>query len=511
MFTIKTALPEEKGIPSGAIRNMLEYWNKKDVPMHSLLIMRGDELVFEKYYAPYKAATLHRMFSITKSLVGIGIALLTDEGKVSMDASICDYFPEYVTADTHPWIKATTIRNMLEMRTCHAACTYKVDMTSDWVESFFTVAPTHKPGTIFHYDTSAAHVLCALIEKVSEMEFLDFMKNRLLKHVDFSEDSYMVKDPFGVSMGGSGLMATPMDVLKVLYVLSKKGTICCSDGQVRTLINPEYIGAATSNISDTIMTSPLPSEGQGYGMQIWQNEKGGYVLFGMGGQLAISIPSYDLLVMTTADTQGMAGGNQIIYDGIYDVLLPGIEEDEHSSKSLNTINSVDKVSNDFNNNSNTNLKLDYKNLMEYADALVIAPPRVPESYLLKRSVSSAKSGCYSYSLSENQHGYKKLMVSLSNDGASSIVLSTESEDRQIVFGIDSMQEGVFKKYNTAYTAGATWLRDNVLFIKVHLIGESVGSIRIELYFGDDDIVLYMRKIEETYFKEFDGHFYGHVG
>ena len=67
---------------------------------------------------------------------------------------------------------------MLMMRTCHASTTYKVDMKSDWVESFFIVPPTHKPGTVFHYDTSAAHVLCALVEKLTHMPMLDYMKEK---------------------------------------------------------------------------------------------------------------------------------------------------------------------------------------------------------------------------------------------------------------------------------------------------------------------------------------------
>ncbi len=65
MFTLERALPEEVSIPSTAITDLLLYLDKKEVPMHALLIMRKDKLVFEKYYAPYKADTLHRMFSIS--------------------------------------------------------------------------------------------------------------------------------------------------------------------------------------------------------------------------------------------------------------------------------------------------------------------------------------------------------------------------------------------------------------------------------------------------------------
>ena len=180
MFTFEKTLPENIGISSASIKRVLERLDKKDVPMHSLLIMKDDKLIFEKYYAPYTADTLHRLFSVSKSITAMAIALLQEEGKLSFDASITDYFPEYTDENTHPWIRQTTIRNMLQMRTCHASTTYKVDMKSDWVESFFKVAPTHKPGTIFHYDTSAAHTLCALAEKLTGMPMLDYLKERLL-------------------------------------------------------------------------------------------------------------------------------------------------------------------------------------------------------------------------------------------------------------------------------------------------------------------------------------------
>ena len=73
MFTFKTALPEELNIPSSAILDVLKRLKEKEVPMHSLLIMRNDRLVFEKYYAPYKTDTLHRMFSISKTFTALAV------------------------------------------------------------------------------------------------------------------------------------------------------------------------------------------------------------------------------------------------------------------------------------------------------------------------------------------------------------------------------------------------------------------------------------------------------
>jgi len=505
MFSFDIAHPEDVDVTSSSIKELLEFLDQKEIPMHSLLIMRNDKLIFEKYYAPYKADTLHRMFSISKSITALAIFLLIDKGLVGLDNSITDYFPEYTDKNTHQWIKDTTIRNMLEMRTCHASTTYKVDMKSDWVKSFFTVEPTHKPGTVFHYDTSAAHVLCALVEKITQMPMLDYLKENVFDYMDFSSDSYMVKDPFGVSMGGSGLMATPMDFLKILYLVERKGTVICNDGQKRNLLPSNLIELATSNLNDTVMTAPIPGEAQGYGMQIWQNEKGGYLLYGMGGQLGISIPDKNLLIITTADTQGIQGGNQIIYDGIYQFLLPGVDCERSKT-------------------DNDTLK-DYQNLLDYADKLSIAPPRLPvgrkignpsiSSELLLNHFFNKNTGeDKKYILSQNKQGFENLSINLSRDGKSSLLFTrrpnngSDIESIKLDFGLERMEEGMFPIYNNPYVSGGIFLRENVLYIRFHLIGESVGSIRMELYFGDKDITVFMRKIEETYFKEFDGHLYG---
>ena len=74
-----TSTPEELGIKSEWMINFLDRLNKQELPVHSAIIMRHDRICMEAYYKPYTRDTLHRMFSITKSLVSIGIGLLEEE------------------------------------------------------------------------------------------------------------------------------------------------------------------------------------------------------------------------------------------------------------------------------------------------------------------------------------------------------------------------------------------------------------------------------------------------
>ncbi len=328
-------------------------------------------------------------------------------------------------------------------------------------------------------------------------------------------------------------MATPMDVLKFLYILSKKGRIVCNDGEERSLLPEEFVKEVTSNISDTFVTGPVPSEMQGYGMQIWQNEKGGFVLYGMGGQLGISIPERNMLVMTTADTQGIAGGNQVIYDAIYENLLGTCNEQACAEEITGDAASLAESS--------------YKYLLSYADTLKVAPPRLPENYgytgaykdckdipefikgiaqdhndgvrnlennvsysIATKEANKAAAVSLNYKLDTNKSGFEELTIALDAHGTSTLSFKQEGRAHAINFGIGSMREGSFPIYDIPYTAGAMWTRDNVLYIKAHLIGECVGSVHFQLFFEQDEITVFMRKIEETYFQEFEGHLQGHL-
>ncbi len=474
MLTFKKTAPEETGIPSKRIIRMIDRLQRRQIPMHSLLLMRHDKLVFEGYYAPCTAHSLHRMFSISKSFTSIAVGLLVDEGKLSLDDPIMQYFPEKLPdpQSVHPWIARMTVRDMLMMRSCHASTTYKLDLESDWVASFFTTPPTHAPGTLFHYDTSAAHTLCALVEKLTGSNMLDYMKEKL--HIlGFSAESYMLKDPFGVSMGGSGLVALPSDLMRFGYFIAHRGLVLGEQ-----LLSPSYIDLAVSPLTATCVTAPLPSEAQGYGLQFWRNEQNGFTCYGMGGQLIIFLPDHDLICVTTADTQSIQGGNQQIYDALYEELLPYIQRD-----SLPDDQEAGQI------------------LHDTIASLALTPlasTAMPETL----SVISGRT----FQVQTEGSGFEDFSVRLgADDGTLSFTYRHKAYD--VSFGIGRMQTGVFPIYNLRYAASGAWLFDGTLLIKAHIIDAYVGCVQFQLSFHGDMLTLLMTKKEESLFREFQGHLY----
>jgi CubicO group peptidase (beta-lactamase class C family) len=466
---IPVVTPEEAGIPSEAVLSFMKRLEANQVPMHSVLMLHKDKLFHQTYYAPYTASMPHRMFSISKSFTALAIALLTEDGLIhSLDDPICDYFPEYVTEHTHPWIQAMTIREMLSMRTCHGSTTYKLNMQNDWVESFFTVPPTHPSGRLFTYDTSSAHTMAALVEKLSGQDMLDYLRRKCLDAIGFSKEAYMIKDPYGVSMGGSGLVATSMDMLRLGLLLLHNGK-----DEGKQLLPPEFLAEAFSLQSETMMTAPCRSEACGYGYQIWKNEKSGWVCYGMGGQLIIGEPSLDFLCVTTADTQGIGGGNQMIYDALYQEIYPYLMP-EQDPQTLAP--------------------------QQWSIAPIPARGNAPSSFI---------SGSI-YRLLDNPQGFRQLSLTLDPDADSGLLCyQLHDQEYSLPFGVGMERMTPFPAYGFQGCASGNWLADGTFYIKFHLLDEVIGSVRFQLSFGDGDITVFLRKQEETFFQEFDGvHLYG---
>ena len=58
------------------------------------------------------------------------------------------------------------------------------------------------------------------------MELLDYLRTKFLDELGFSKEAFILKSPDGkVSMGGSGMCATPQDILKVMYIVSQNGKL----------------------------------------------------------------------------------------------------------------------------------------------------------------------------------------------------------------------------------------------------------------------------------------------
>lgn len=467
----EAARPEEVGIQSEHVKNFIDKLDAYNLAMHSIIVIRHGKVVAETYYAPYQADTFHRMFSVTKSFTALAIGLLEEEGKLSLDDKIVDHFPEKLPSEgVHPYIAEITIRDMLLMSTAHQRTTYKRTPDDDWVKSFFVIEPSHVPGTVFSYDTSSSHNLAALVEKLSGMSLLDYLRTKFLDEIGFSQDAYVITDPMGIAQGGSGLMATPMDLAKVAWVVMKEGAY-----QGKQYLPKKYIQDAVRKQIDTSVRGNSIDERQGYGYQIWQVRNNGYAMLGMGGQFAVCFPEQDLLLVTTADIQEHSFGGTVIFDAFFTEI--------------------------FNNLSDQPLPVNEQawiKAKEIMEKVAIKPLSGIENTALASNINQRE-----YVFEQNPMGLEKLKLEFKQNKGK-LSYTNKSGSQQLVFGMEELIISQFPHYEVKCATSAAWLDKRTLAIKSHIIDEEIGMITIQLGFKDNRVTVVMKKVIETAFNEFSG-------
>ncbi len=535
-------------------------------PVHAVLLMRHGKLICEGYYHPFEKGMLHRMFSICKSLNALALGILEADGRFSLDDKITDFFPDKLPETVHPYIRSMRVRDMLMMRTCHASTTYKIAKDMDWTESFFKVAPTHRAGTVFRYDTSAAHVLCQLAERLSGRPMLDFLKDRALREIGWSEESYVLPNQYGEPQGGSGLMCTPMDLLLLGQLLLQKGR-----WNGKQLLPADFLEKAVSCLTPTLATGPIPEESCGYGYQIWRGRSDSFFLYGMGGQLVICCPGADLVCVFCSDSQTSAGGNQYLFDALWETVLASIngsnmggaaaagmpsgdvqyshnscreksgtdnrteadstgitlhnqtthsqETHDTSSASLafcpheNTIRTSLAPCPHENTSSESPAPYSHRNaetagpdpnaLAYRMQHLALRAVKSPISFAPETTVQ-ADVRDVSYVCAEPDSDFTDFTLSFSEDGkGGDLLYHYRGQECRLPFGLGECRPGIFPGYSFQCYTSAAWLAPDTFIAVCQIIDTSIGSVSFELAFRGDLLCVSMRKKEETLLSEYN--------
>ena len=483
--------PESVGISSRYVENFISILEKRKARMHSVLLLRGDKLFGEYYWAPFTKDTCHRMYSQTKSYVSIAIGFLLDEGKLSLDDKIADFFPEKIRVENEQ-IKRQTVRNMLMMSTVgHGRTSWFDKEGTDRLDLYFNrTEATRSPATIWEYDSLGSQVLCALVEKLSGMRMLDYLKKKLFDHLGTFKTASILKTPTGESWGDSALLCTSRDMLSFGRFVMNYGT-----WNGKRLLSESYLREATSKLTDNQEDAHGGPLTHGYGYQIWRTEENGFAFIGMGDELTICLPDYDLIFVCTADNQGNPRSRALIMNNLFDIIVANLkneplDEDKEAQRSLENLTS--------------DLKL---------FALTGA-----EDSPYREKIDGVK-----YVFEENELGLKNLTVCFDNKDCGTLVYENANGKMELPFYINKNRFVKFpelgysqdvggvrthdgSKYDSAVSAA--WLNPNKLMIFVQIIDRYLGNVPITLGFSDEFITVTAYKNAENFLWNYNGHAYG---
>ena len=323
IFVDLSQAPEKYGISSADITAVVKGLAKKGLSMHSVLVMRHGEVIAEGYAEPFDENSLHRMYSVSKSFVSMAIGLLAEEGKISLQDEIIEYFPEYEgDRNVDSRVAESKIEDLLKMDSAFKKVASCGDGQEDWVEAYFYgTAQKTAGGGYYTYDTGSSHILGVIVERVTGKDFLTYLKEEALLEIGFSEDSWCIDGPEGYAWAGSGVMCSSRDLALFANLVMNMG-----EYNGKQLLPREYVEAATTfKIATKEVEGDSDYYGRGYGYQIWINPYG-FAFMGMGNQHAYCIPDKDLVIVCTADNQGNSDAAGIIYEHFEKYIIKKISD-----------------------------------------------------------------------------------------------------------------------------------------------------------------------------------------
>ncbi|MBR1531011.1 MAG: serine hydrolase [Eubacterium sp.] len=92
---LKHVAPEEVDVDSSAITAFLNEITSKKLGLQSFTVVRHDKVCAQGFFAPYAAEYPHVLYSMSKSLTSTAVGFAVDEGLISLDDKVVDFFPEY--------------------------------------------------------------------------------------------------------------------------------------------------------------------------------------------------------------------------------------------------------------------------------------------------------------------------------------------------------------------------------------------------------------------------------
>ncbi|MBQ2766158.1 MAG: beta-lactamase family protein [Clostridia bacterium] len=486
MFIMTT--PERAGIDSAHIRAFMETLEKHDLATHSIIIARGGKILFEHYIAPFHKDFCHRIYSSTKSFTSIAVGFAEQDGLLNINDKLCKYFPKESEGVTNPDILDLTIRNLLMMRTAGRPSNWFDARVDDRVAHYFkNRVDTRRPDTAWEYDSNGSFILCALVERVTGKDFMEYMREKFLDRIGFSKEAKCLKCPGGHSWGDSAILCTARDFLAAARFIMNGGS-----WEGEQLLNEDYARAATANLTESAEGDITSIRTQGYGYQFWRSHGNGFAFRGLGSNIAICDFDTDLILVVNADTQNHPGEghpDDIYASAFYRLIVANCGDPLPESGA-------------------------YDELQTYAKTL-----RLAEAVGDPISRTEAEINSVEYTLDENPMGITRFKFTFDTKGGCFDYTNAQGH-KQITFGRRGYgnayctfpQTGYSKDVGSVSEPGHTykcaashaWETINTLVLRVQIIDEYFGNFVAKFAFDGDSVNLTIKKVAEDFLEEYSG-------
>lgn len=308
--------PEAEGVRSEALITLFDSLTAlPQTDIHSVMVIRHGKVIGEIYPAPFAPEYCHTMYSCSKTFVGAAVGLAIADNRLRLTDRICTFFPESLPDSISANLADVTVRNLLTMTSGITPDWNMRSICTNWIPTFLA-KPVKTPGKKFEYDSISTYMLSAIIQKVTGMTLLDYLKSKLFDAMNITQVAWEIS-PEGINTGGWGLYIQSESLAKFGLLLLNHGV-----WEGKQLLPASWV--------EQMMSKQMEAGDEDYGYQMWLCDYPGAVRAdGALGQYILIMPKEDMVVVITECTlingrnQRRLVWNKLLPEVKDEVLIPG--------------------------------------------------------------------------------------------------------------------------------------------------------------------------------------------
>lgn len=276
---------------------------------HSILISKGGELIYERYFDGYNKDIPHDMRSSSKTISSALVGIAKEHSLFkNVDQSIFDFLPHEYQEQNKNLKSTIDIESLLTMSSGLDAVDFgsqqesigsegNYQNTEDWTKTILSASMLYEPNTHANYGSANTHLLGVAMDSMVSQPLEVFMHEELFGKLGMT--NYIIQnDEKGKPYFGGGMYMTPSDMLKFGELYLNKGVW---NGE--RILSDNWIERSFKNYRELENTS----DRNGYGYLWWHKS---YMVNGKtfnsleargsGGQYIFVIPDIELVVVMTS-------------------------------------------------------------------------------------------------------------------------------------------------------------------------------------------------------------------
>lgn len=292
--------------------------NTQHLNIYGIVVLQNGEKIAEYHWTEQKR---RNQYSVTKSFTATAVGMAVDEGLITLQDKLIDYFqediPEKLSELQIERLKKITIEDLLMMAVGYEDSLLMLSDSKDknWIKVCLYSPLIYEAKERFIYTSYTSYLVGIIVEKMTGCSLIDYLMPRLFEPLGMTRPGYELC-PLGHVYGATGLMLTVNELSKFGQLYLQKGVY-----HGKRLISSEWIEQATRKQINTYDGSRDSLDScMGYGYFFWRGCNNSYRASGMLGQRCIILEDKNAVIAVNAHEKNSQAINDCIWDYIYPML-----------------------------------------------------------------------------------------------------------------------------------------------------------------------------------------------